>query len=386
VQPLTDPTYRNLTAEQVVALIAVPSLTVSSGLELFDDTDTFVADISSDLVSGTVSHNNTATIHGTASLSLSRELTWGSDRVRPYMVLTDAATGRTARWNLGMYVLATPTVPVGVNPATFSVSGSDKLYLLAGPVGDSYSVAAGANVLSAVTDAITAGSGIASSQVILDGTASPSTLPNARVWPLYNGEGGTQTAYTWLDVVNELLGMVGYQKLWCDWDGVYRSGPAQDAATRSSEYVFSADDPLVTLVGESRTVTKDLWQAPNWWRFIGQSWPSTPSEGNGIYTVQNVSDGPASQQAVGRTVRKVVYLQAADQPSLVNLGDVQVAQDKAVVMSVAVAMAPMPAQWHLDVASYIDAAAGGSMKVATSTWTLDLTGADGTTNWDVVQA
>jgi hypothetical protein len=386
MQPLTDPVYRNLTAAQVVALIAAPSLVLSAGLELFDHTDTFVADISSDLVGGTISHKNSATIHGTASLSLSRALTWGSDRVRPYMTLTDPATGRSGRWNLGVYVMATPKAPFGESPATYSVSGSDKLYLLGGPVGDSYSVAAGANVLTAVTTAITAGSGVSGSQVILDGTASASTLPAARVWPL-GGSGGSATAgFTWLDIVNDLLGMVGYQNLWCDWDGKYRSGPAQDPAVRSSEYTFSADDGLATLVGPARTVTADLWQAPNWWRFIGQSWASTPAEGNGFYTVQNLSSGPASQQAVGRVVKKVVYLQAADQASLVNLGNIQVAQDKAVVTSVAVNLAPMPAQWHLDVATYVDSAVGATMKVATSDWTLDLGGADGQTNWDVVQS
>jgi hypothetical protein len=303
------------------------------------------------------------------------------------MVLTDPSTGRTGRWNLGVYVMATPATPVAESPTTYTVSGSDKLYLLGGPVGDSYSVASGANVLTAVTNAITAGSGMSASQVILDGSASASTLPAARVWPL-GGSGGSATAgYTWLDIVNDLLGMVGYQGLWCDWDGRYRSGPAQAPAVRSSEYTFSADDMQATLVGEARTVTSDLWQAPNWWRFIAQSWPTTPTEGNGQYTVQNVSTGPSSQTAVGRVVKKVLYLQAADQASLQALGDIQVAKDKTVVTSLAVNLAPMPAQWHLDVATYTDSAAGLSgVKVATSAWTLDLAGADGQTNWDVVQS
>lgn len=383
MQPLTDSVYRNLTAAQVVDLIAAPSLVVAGGLELLDRTDTFVADISDDLVSGTVSHNNKATIHGTVNLNVSRQLTWGSDRVRPYLVLTDADSGLSARWNLGVYVMATPTTPIGIDPVTYAVSGSDKLYLLGGPIGDSYSVAGGTTVLDAVSETIIAGSGVSSSQIVLDGTASAVTLPGAFVWPLTDSSGGGAT--TWLAVVNQLLSLVGYQNLWCDWNGIYRSGPAQDPTVRSSEYTYSADNSLTTLVGQSRTVTADLWQAPNWWRFVAQNWPTTPVEGDGFYTVQNVSSGPSSQQAVGRTVRKVVFVQAADQASLQSLGDIQVAQDKAVVTSMAMNLAPMPAQWHLDVATYVDSAISPDpMKVATSSWTLDLTGADGTTNWDVV--
>lgn len=377
MQPLVDPVLRPYTADQIIGLLTCRSLQVASGLELLDATDSFVADISDDLASGSISHNNLATIHGTATLNVSRVLTWGQQRVRPYTTLTDLDSGFSARWNLGVYVLATPTRPVGLTPETYQVSGSDKLYLLSGPVGDSYSVASGAAVLAAAKAAVTAAD--PGAVVMFDGAASASTLPNAMTWPLTSS-----TVSTWLDVVNGLLAAISYQPVWMDWNGAYRSGPLLDPAVRSPEFTFSADDVLSTIVGQSRTVTSDLWQAPNWWRFIAQNWASTPVEGDGQYTVQNVSDGPASQSAVGRTVRKVVYVNAADQGSLQAQGDVTVAADKRVVTSLAVSLSPMPAQWHLDVALCQDAASVGLAKVATSQWQLDLLGADGTAIWDVV--
>lgn len=379
MQPLVDPQYRPYTADQVSGILTCRALQVASGLELLDDTDAFVADISDDLVAAgsKVSHNNIATIHGTATLNIARMLTWGAQRARPYMTLTDLDTGLSARWNLGVYVLATPTRPVGLTPETYQVTGSDKLYLLNGPVGDSYSVASGANVLAAAKAAITAADPAA--VVVFDGSAASATLPNALTWPL-----ASSTISTWLDVVNGLLKTISYQPVWCDWNGAYRSGPLQDPAVRSPEFAFTADDSLTTIVGQNRTLTADLWNAPNWWRFVAQNWATTPTEGNGQYTVQNPSSGPASQAAVGRTVRKVMYLNAADQASLQALGDQQVAADKRVVQSFQVNLGPMPAQWHLDVVSYTDSAAGGSMKVATQSWSLNLDGSDGQTVWDVV--
>lgn len=377
MQPLTDPVYRPYTADQIISLLTGPTVQVSSGLELLDSTDSLISDISDDLDSGSIAHNNTATIHGTCTLNISQQLTWGVQRVRPYMTLTDPDSAMAARWNLGVYVMATPTQPVGTVPEIFQVTGSDKLYLLDGPVGDSYSVAAGADILTAVSDAITSGSG--DTHIVLDGSAAGSTLPTAKVWPL-----AQSTVSTWLDVVNDLLKMVSYQPLWCDWNGYYRSGPLLDPSVRSPEFAFSADDLLATIVAENRTYTADLWQAPNWWRFVGQNWATAPVEGNGQYTVQNASDGPASQAAVGRTVKKVLFLSAADQASLQAQGDLQVATDKQVVQTVTAMLSPMPAQWHLDVASYVDAALGGIMKVATSQWQLDLSGTDGQTVWTVV--
>lgn len=376
MQPLSDPFLRPYTAAQIVSLLTAPNLTVESGLELVDVNGNVLDDLSEQLQSGQITRHNLANIHGTCTLTVAQQLVWGRDKVRPYMVLS--VPGITARWNLGVYVLSTPDTVIGESLQTWSVTGSDLLYLLASPVGDSYSVASGANVLAAVRTAI--GNAVPGATVLLDGTADSRTLPQAMVWPLTSS-----TISTWLDVVNGLLASVGYRGVWADWDGNYTSQPYLDPAVRAPEFTFDADDIGASIVGVNRTVTNDLWQSPNWWRFIAQNWAGTVAEGAGQYTVQNVSTGPASQQQIGRTVKKVVYVNTADQTSLQVQGDRTVAADKRVTELVTVQLGPMPAQWHQDIIEYVDAAAGGSLKAETRQWTLDLLGADGQTQFAVVQ-
>lgn len=375
MQPLTDPFLRPYTAAQIIELLTGPAVQVTSGLELLDATNLLVEDMSADLESGSLSRSNYATIHGTATFNVSRALAWGRDRVRPYMILTDA--GVTARWNLGVYVMSTPHRVIAETPGVYQVTGSDLLYLLDSPIGDTYVVTSGTGYLAAVRSAINAAGG--GTRVLLDGTAEAKTLPADMVWPLTQS-----TLSTWLDVINKLLKAVGYRGIWCDWDGNYTSEPYQNPTVRAPEFTFDADDADASIVGASRTVTNDLWQAPNWWRFIASTWPTTPAEGSGQYTVQNASDGPSSQASIGRTVRKVVFVTAADQASLQALGDQTVSTDKRVAELITATLSPSPMQWHMDVAEYVDTAAGGSVKVLTHQWTLDLAGADGQTQWEVV--
>ena len=73
---------RPLTAAEV-DLLHSSDLEVSAGLELLRPDLTVREDISDDLVGGKVSRALLNTIHGTTTLSISRELTWGVDLVRP---------------------------------------------------------------------------------------------------------------------------------------------------------------------------------------------------------------------------------------------------------------------------------------------------------------
>jgi hypothetical protein len=49
--------------------------------------------MSADFAGGTVSRVIDATIHGSCQVKLSRELVWGVDLIRPYMVISDRVTG-----------------------------------------------------------------------------------------------------------------------------------------------------------------------------------------------------------------------------------------------------------------------------------------------------
>ena len=148
MQNLTAPPRSSLTTAQVMSLLTGPALQTSAGLELLNPDLTLNADISNDLVSGTVDRAMAATVHGTCKLDISQALQWGTALVRPYMTLT--GSGVSARFNMGVFSLATPELVVSETPQTYACQGYDRLYLLGREVGDTYPVAAGTGYLDAV--------------------------------------------------------------------------------------------------------------------------------------------------------------------------------------------------------------------------------------------
>lgn len=376
MQQLTAGPRSGYTAAQVTSLLQADALTVGYGLEILDGQDGFLADISDDLAAGEVDRDCTAAVHGTCKLSISRSLAWGAVRVRPYMTLSGVGLAKV-RWNLGVYLLTTPEDVVGESPQTYAVTGYDKLYLLSQVIGTSYSVAAGSNVLAAVRALITASG--AGGAVLLDGTKGANTLASDLVWPL--DESHTPT---YLEVINDLLLTIAYRPLWCDQDGAFRSDPYLDPATRPVEWTHDVTNPRTSLVGVSRSQTYDLFDVPNWWRFVQRGLDAPPSEGSGQYTVVNQSGGPNSIDTLGYTKRKVVYLDATDAPSLVSQGNQTVANDTLITRVLKVTTAPFPGAGHEDTVRYVDPALGGTVTCQVRAWTLDLAGGDMSQTWAVL--
>jgi len=309
---------------------------------------------------------------------------WGVDLVRPYMVMSSGTT--VARWNLGVYVLTSPQRTVGETPETYDVQGYDRLMLLDRQVGADYTVAAGVTYRSAILAVFTA-AGL--SGVLIDGSAADSTLPAARSWLLVADSSDpdrTSTPVTWLRVVNDLLRAINFRAVWCDQDGQYRCGAYQDPKVRAPEYVFDADSPL-TIVGENRTITEDVWAVPNRWVFRQTNratGAATPTEGNGIYTVD--LSGTVAGDWLGRTLvyTSVVDYEAASQSALVSLGDRRAASDRRVTTTLKVSTGPFPGAGHFDIYTYADAAAGGTRKVQASSWRMPLDGGDVEWEWEAV--
>jgi hypothetical protein len=285
-----------------------------------------------------------------------------------------------ARFNLGVYSLTTPERVYDEDPATFTCQGYDRLYLLDREVGDSYEVASGALVLDAVRQAIT-DAGL--SGVRLDGTAQDKTLPRAMTWPLVPTEGGSEPT-TWLRIVNDLLRGVGYRGIWADQDGLFRSEPYASPSTRPVEWTLDEDE-LTTIQGPGRTLTRDIWKTPNKWIFVQSNRPdgaAAPTEGDGIYTVTNQSDGPTSVDSRGLTWARRYEYEAADQAALVSLGDRRVERDKRVTATWSVSTSPLPIAGHADVATLV--VNGTSRKVLAHEWRLPLDGSDQSWTWDEV--
>lgn len=356
----------SLTEAQVLANINSSALLVSSGLELLDQDLTVLADISDSLESGSVSRDNTATIHGACSLKIAGALDWGSAIVRPYMTLTDDF-GRTLRYNLGAYYTSTPVHDPSTSPVIYDVTGYDLLEALSSPVGSAYSVDKGSAYLDAVVQ-ILADQGF--SQVLLDPDRATTTLTSARVWPLDEN-------ITWLTVINDLLNAVGYEGIWADWDGVLRARAYQVPTMRTPEWVYDTGDNT-SLLSTKRTVTRDFFDAPNRWVFVRSNEPdgTTPVDGNGIYTFINQSDGPTSVDARGRVISTVVPTEAADQDALVASASQTIAEQQRIDVKVVASTAPNPLHWHQDRILLSDPAIGEDIDVLETSWSLPLDGSD----------
>lgn len=366
MQPLTAPPRDALTTAQVTALLTGPTVTVAAGCELLNTSNAVVLDISDDLVGGEIQRSNYADVHGSCRLQLTRELAWGKDRVRPYMTLS--ANGVSARFNLGVFICTSPEIPRAETPATYEVDGFDLIHLLqsTGP-GDTYVVNSGTTYLSAVQAVITAaGVGV---PFLLDGSIGGTQLPATMVWALIN------PAPTWLRIVNDLLAAINYRAVWADQDGNLRSGPYQAPIDAPVEWTFDTNDKATNLIDENRTMAADAWGVPNWWRFIRTNATSQPTEGSGLYTVTDQTGTNTSINSVGRTIRKVVYLDAADQTALVAQGNRIVAEDRQDSRTFDVRVDPLPIAGHFDVVQFRDA--GRDDKCVVSTWALPLDGSPG---------
>jgi hypothetical protein len=366
-----------LTAAQITALIQdAAAVEIDAGLELLDINLSVLADLTTDLNrnGSSVGRANYATLHGTATLQLSTELNWGTAIVRPYMTMTDGTV--TGRFNLGAYLTSAPQTVIGDNPSTHEVAGFDLLHWLNTPVGESYVVEAGVGYLAAVATILTT-QGITQYQI--DQTRADQVLASAKVWAFSDD-------VTWLNVINDLLAGVGYQGIWSDWDGRLQVRPYQTPTDRAAEWLYTSD--LVTsMLGVKRTVTRDMFDAPNRWVHFWSQAPegSQPVEGAGIYTYQNDTNGPTSVAARGRVISaKPVSVDVVDQAALVAFAQQRIDSDIRLKTTWDVTTFPNPLHWQWDRLAVADAAAGPIVNVLAVSWSLPLDGGDMTQTWSVL--
>lgn len=374
MQGLTAGPRAGLDPEIVRALLTGDEVEIEAGLELVDSAGRVLEDLSEDLVGGEVVRDNRAVVHGSASLSLSRRLVWGRDRVRPFMRLSNDAV--SARFNLGVYVMTTPETVHGEDPETYEVECFDLLHLLQDGPGDTYvleppSSGPPLTYIDAVNQVLT-DSGVGA-PVRLDGTLQSTPIVVPMVWAL------TEEPVSWLRIVNDLLAEINYRGLWASPEGVLRSAPYADPATRPEEWTFDTTDQEAVLLSEDRKITEDLFDAPNHWRFVRKGMTTEPVEGDGVYTVVNDATGSSSIMELGRTRRKVVFLEAADQASLEAQGDRIVSEDRALSRVFEVEVDPLPIAGHFDVVRLVDE--GRFEKCQVTSWTLPLDGSRG--RWEM---
>lgn len=345
--------------DQIIGLLQdCPSLVLAAGLEIVDINLDMLEDISGDLAGGRIERHSYADLHATAQLRISRQLDWGGDLVRPY--LTISGGGISARWNLGVYHLASPVKPRDI----YDVAGYDMLLRLAQRVGDAYSIAAGESYLARV-EQILAARGY--TRYVIDQTAAGKVAPAARVWAM-------DTNTTWLNIVNDLLGSIGYAGIWSDWDGRLRCEPYRLPIEQAPEWVYT-DDPESTMLGADRVIERDLFAAPNRWVIYRSNLidGDTPIEGDGIVTYVNEAVGDTSVQARrGLVITKVEGVDVADQGALVDRAQQIIDADMTISETYKVSTSPNPMHWHFDRIQLQDSATFPIADALCTQWSLPL--------------
>lgn len=285
------------------------------------------------------------------------------------------------RWDLGVYVLTSPEAQVNEVPLTWTITGSDLLYVLATPIGNTYTVPAGQTYLQAIAQAVMSAQ-TTGSQLLLDPFAASAVVPVALTFPLTGGQ-----EYAYLDVINQLLAAINYIPLWADWEGNFRSGPYINPQNLQPEFTFDLTQPAGVMVSDPRTMTNDVWQAPNVFIYVNEN-VDGPEEGAGIYTYFNYTQGPSSINAVGRTIPTVGNVSVADQPTLVAVASQAIQQAIQLTWQIDVTVSPFPGCWHWDAFTYIDPlmppGLPHSVVVQSQGWTLASDGSDGAQTWQVV--
>jgi hypothetical protein len=241
---------------------------------------------------------------------------------------------------LGVFILTGPDVDAGEEPRTRDVTGVDKLWLLQRQVGDTYVIEAGVSYLDAIRTVLMDAGLVA--RLLLQADSQATTLVDPAVWPL--------ARYTWLDVVNGLLGSIGYRGLWVDEEGRFRSEPYTDPAQAGPVWDFDTTDQSTTIVSEDRSLSADVYDAPNRWMFV-RKMDQEPTVANGnVYIVDRSEGEPYTRP-------RVEFLDVVDAAALQSEGDRIVAEDTHSVRVVKLACSLLPLA-HGDVVTVTDPGLG----------------------------
>lgn len=380
MQPLLDGPRSTLTEDAVKGLLQSHStIQITYGATALDGDFSEVADISEYISAGsTITSDITQTTQRTCTLNIDADVTdsgWSylSGFIRPHMTITDMATGVAAEFHLGVYTLTTPTRALGTVPATLAFQGYDLTYLLRQPLADSYEVVAGSDPAQAAADVIS----LAIPEVEVVVTPSGSSLTGQLSWPF-----DASKPVTFYDIVQELLGAVGYRQVWVDWDGRFRIEPFIDVQTEDEEWVFDADADD-TIVAESRTQDVDIYDVPNYWRFVMANLTDLPVEGVSQFTWSDSSlSNPGSTINRGRTIRYIEMVSVASYNDLVDYAQRKIVETLSPAEKFTVTTQPFPLAWHMDVMQYLDSnldtalptTPGAERRVLSTAWTLPLDG------------
>jgi len=307
VQSLTVPTGdRNpngYAAADVLEALQAPhgSRRFSFRYELLDSTNATVEPEIFGVLSGEVSNNHLADIKRTARFNIleTGTIDYLSDRIRPHarLHLYPYTVDDFVEWPLGVFLLSTPVRHIDrFGRITRDVAAYDQLQVFTDEVTtDRYTVAAGANVVAAVTTLL---GGIPASI-----EPSTATLVTAKEW-----DPGT----TKLKIINELLGMINYESLSFDEDGLAIVQAYRSPTERAVEYTYATDQSGLMVPEADQEL--DLFAVPNQWTLVVTE-PDQP-----VLTSTYTNNDPGSPTSTVRRARTIsdfrIEVEAVDQATL----------------------------------------------------------------------
>lgn len=354
----------------VLDVVQAPFLLIEPGLELLDNTNTLIGDISDDLQGGYIEHDSFRKVAGTCNLSIERELQWHNQRVRPYVTVSADINGTTESYtyNMGVYVLDTPARVLSESPQVFNVVGYDLTSLLDTPRGATYELASGSSYLTAV-DALLTEFGFTDYNI--DQTQAAATTPSRFIWSI-------DERNTYLKIINDLLLGVGYLELYADRNGTLQAIPFDFPQDKTAVWSYDTQSEN-TIVSENVTAETDLHDIPNKWVFIRDD-PSQalPTEGAGIYTVTNQSSGITSIDQRGYTKTAIHRIETAyTQTELQITGDRVKDRESQPQTTAELRVGPNPVHFHYEVITLNAPEIGvGNDKFLVLNWTFSLNGED----------
>lgn len=257
---------------------------------LMEPDGTVVVEHLDNVLAGSVSQNWLADIKRTATFTMVERggIDFLSDRIQPVVRLHLPPFG-AADWvdyPQGVFLLTTPARSASMaGVVTREVQGYDQLQVYGDDLlADRYTVATGTVVTTAVTTLL-------NSVLVpprLRVTPHAGTLTAAKEW-----EPGTSK----LRVINDLLGLVNYESLSFDEDGVAVVQPYRSPAERAEEYVYAADHQGLVMPDAGQEL--DLFAVANRWVLV-VSEPDQPA-----LVASYTNSDPASPTSTVRRQRTI---------------------------------------------------------------------------------
>ena len=252
--------------------------------ELLDVENEFVEELTN-VVGGKVEQNWLSDIKRVASFTM-REIggiDFLSDRIKPFVRLHLPPYGPLdfVEWPQGVFLLSSPKRKIDARGRVVrEVAAFDQLQVYSDELEPRYTVAAGANVVTAVTTLLGAAEKIVS--------PSTKTLTVAKEW-----EPGTSK----LRIINDLLDVINYESLSFDEDGRAIVQPYRSPQERGQEYEYATDTHGLIVPDVEQEL--DLFAIPNEWVVV----VSDPDRPMLVSTYTNNDPGsPTSTVRRGRTI------------------------------------------------------------------------------------